>query len=133
MNVALWLPPTLGIGCKPWEFEPRIPSPATTEPVRTTECRGHPCRSRSGPLGAGVTPAQLLQLRGIRSLKGEMPSIATWIRQCDEHWFTDIFSRHLDLTVHNARCHQVDLAQMDALLLTGGGDISLRFLRQPIP
>src|ERR1700687_2239567 len=61
-----------------------------------------------------------------------MPSIATWIRQCDEHWFTNIFSRHLDLTVHNARCHQVDLAQMDALLLTGGGDISLRFLRQQV-
>src|SRR6267154_1328005 len=61
-----------------------------------------------------------------------MPSIATWIRQCDEHWFTDIFSRHLDLTVHNARCHQLDLAQMDALLLTGGGDISLRFLRQQV-
>ena len=62
-----------------------------------------------------------------------MPSIATWIRQCDEHWFTDIFSRHLDLTVHNARSDQFDLAQMDALLLTGGGDISPRFLRQPIP
>src|SRR6202158_5284130 len=61
-----------------------------------------------------------------------MPSIATWIRQCDEHWFADIFSRHLDLTVHNARCNQVDLAQMDALLLTGGGDISLRFLRQQV-
>jgi len=61
-----------------------------------------------------------------------MPSIATWIRQCDEHWFADIFSRHLDLKVHNARCNQVDLAQMDALLLTGGGDISLGFLRQQV-
>jgi putative glutamine amidotransferase len=62
-----------------------------------------------------------------------MPSIATWIRQCDQHWFTDIFSDHLDLTVHNARSGQVELAHMDALLLTGGGDISPRFLRQPIP
>jgi putative glutamine amidotransferase len=61
-----------------------------------------------------------------------MPSIATWIRQCDEHWFTDIFGRHLDLTVHNARLHPVDLAKMDALLLSGGGDISLPFLRQQV-
>ncbi|MGA6970212.1 MAG: gamma-glutamyl-gamma-aminobutyrate hydrolase family protein [Candidatus Binatus sp.] len=61
-----------------------------------------------------------------------MPSIATWIRQCDEHWFTVIFSRYPHLTVHNARLHPVDLAQMDALLLTGGGDISVTFLRQPI-
>jgi putative glutamine amidotransferase len=61
-----------------------------------------------------------------------MPSIATWIRQCDEHWFTLIFSRHRHLTVHNARSHPVDLGQMDALLLTGGGDISPSFLRQSI-
>jgi putative glutamine amidotransferase len=62
-----------------------------------------------------------------------MPSIATWIRQCDEHWFTLIFSRYPHLKVNNARTHPVDLAQMDALILTGGGDISAGFLRQPIP
>ncbi|MGD0288621.1 MAG: gamma-glutamyl-gamma-aminobutyrate hydrolase family protein [Candidatus Binataceae bacterium] len=61
-----------------------------------------------------------------------MPSIATWIRQCDEHWFTVIFSHCRDLTVHNARLRPVDPGQMDALLLTGGGDISPDFLRQPI-
>lgn len=61
-----------------------------------------------------------------------MPSIATWIRQCDEHWFRLIFSRYLHLTVHNARSHPVDLGQMDALMLTGGGDISPGFLRQSI-
>ncbi len=61
-----------------------------------------------------------------------MPSIATWIRQCDEHWFTLIFSQHPDLTVHNARSYPVELGRMDALLLTGGGDISPSFLRQPI-
>jgi putative glutamine amidotransferase len=61
-----------------------------------------------------------------------VPSIATWIRQCDEHWFTVIFSHHPDLTVHNARLRPVDLGQMDALLLTGGGDISPDFLRQPL-
>jgi putative glutamine amidotransferase len=61
-----------------------------------------------------------------------MTSIATWMRQCDEHWFTVIFSRYPDVTVHNARLHTVDLSQMDALLLTGGGDISRGFLRQPV-
>jgi putative glutamine amidotransferase len=62
-----------------------------------------------------------------------MPSIATWIRQCDEHWFAVIFHRYPHLSVHNARLHPVDLGQMDALLLTGGGDISAAFLRQAIP
>jgi putative glutamine amidotransferase len=62
----------------------------------------------------------------------EMPSIATWIRECDEHWFALIFNRYPDLTVHNARTHRIDAGQMDALLLTGGGDISASFLRQPI-
>ncbi len=61
-----------------------------------------------------------------------VPSIATWIRQCDEHWFDLIFSRYPNLTVRNARLHPVDLAQIDALMLTGGGDISLDFLRQPV-
>jgi len=61
-----------------------------------------------------------------------MPSIATWIRECDEHWFNVIFSRYPHLTVHNARLHPVDVGQMDALMLTGGGDISASFLRQAI-
>ena len=61
-----------------------------------------------------------------------MPSIATWIRQCDEHWFTLIFSRYPHLAVHNARLHPVDLSQMDGLMLTGGGDISASYLRQAI-
>jgi putative glutamine amidotransferase len=61
-----------------------------------------------------------------------MPSIATWIRQCDEHWFDLIFGRYPDLTVHNARLHSVDMSRMDALMLTGGGDISIGFLQQPI-
>lgn len=61
-----------------------------------------------------------------------MPSIATWIRQCDEHWFTLIFSRYPHLKVHNARLRAVDLCQMDALMLTGGGDISPGFLRQQV-
>jgi hypothetical protein len=50
-----------------------------------------------------------------------MPSIATWIRQCDEHWFNAIFSRYPHLRIHNARLHPVDCSSADALLLTGGG------------
>jgi putative glutamine amidotransferase len=61
-----------------------------------------------------------------------MPSIATWIRQCDEHRFALIFSRYSNLTVLNARSQPVDLGQVDALMLTGGGDISPGFLRQPV-
>ena len=61
-----------------------------------------------------------------------MPTIATWMRQCDEHWFTQIFERYPHLMVHNARTRTVDLEQMDALMLTGGGDISASYLRQSI-
>jgi putative glutamine amidotransferase len=61
-----------------------------------------------------------------------MLSIATWIRECDEHWFTLIFCRYPHLTVHNARLRPVDLERMDALMLTGGGDISRAFLSQEI-
>jgi len=61
-----------------------------------------------------------------------MANVATWMRECDEHWFVPIFARYPRLSFHNARCLPVDLAQMDALLLTGGGDISACHLRQPI-
>jgi putative glutamine amidotransferase len=61
-----------------------------------------------------------------------MPSIASWIRECDERRFALIFSRYPRLIVHNARTHPVDLGKVDALMLTGGGDISVSFLRQPI-
>jgi putative glutamine amidotransferase len=61
-----------------------------------------------------------------------MPSIATWIRECDEHWFNLIFQQYPHLTVHNARINPVELERMNALMLTGGGDISASFLRQPI-
>src|SRR5690349_1065511 len=63
-----------------------------------------------------------------------MVKIATWIWQCDEHWFTRVFAGHLDIAVHNARLHpEVAGGGIDALMLTGGGDISPSFLRQPIP
>src|ERR1700751_3719179 len=61
-----------------------------------------------------------------------MPKIATWIRQCDEHWFVPIFDRYPHLAFHNARLTRVDLSAMDALLLTGGGDVSAGQLCQSI-
>jgi putative glutamine amidotransferase len=64
---------------------------------------------------------------------GAMVKIATWIRQCDEHWFARVFAGHRDIAIHNARLHpDVALSDNDALMLTGGGDISPSFLRQPI-
>src|SRR5579862_9588915 len=61
-----------------------------------------------------------------------MRKVVTWMRQCDEHWFVPIFGRYPHLTFQNARLNPVDLSQMDALLLTGGGDISAGHLCQPI-
>lgn len=61
-----------------------------------------------------------------------MPKIATWLRQCDEHWFVPILRAYPHLILHNARSNSVDLSATDALLLTGGGDISAGHLRQPI-
>jgi len=58
--------------------------------------------------------------------------LATWIRDCDEHWFTPLFARWPDITIHNARECQMDIRAMDALLLTGGGDISAEFLAQKV-
>ena len=53
-----------------------------------------------------------------------MPSIATWMRECDEHWFLPIFGAYPHLSFHNARCHPVDLAQMDAPLEYDTVDLS---------
>ncbi len=61
-----------------------------------------------------------------------MVSIATWIRECDEHWFREVFAGHPDISIHNARLAVVEPAGIDALMLTGGGDISLPFLRQQV-
>jgi putative glutamine amidotransferase len=61
-----------------------------------------------------------------------MPRIATWIRECDMHWFDAIFTQHPDLTVLNARLSSIAISDVDALLLTGGGDISASYLKQEI-
>jgi putative glutamine amidotransferase len=61
-----------------------------------------------------------------------MINLATWIRDCDEHWFMPLFARWRAIVIHNARDREVDVHQMDALLLTGGGDISAEFLTQKV-
>jgi putative glutamine amidotransferase len=61
-----------------------------------------------------------------------MRRIATWIRQCDQHWFDGILNQHPDLILHNARLGPVAMRDVDALMLTGGGDISQCYLRQSV-
>lgn len=61
-----------------------------------------------------------------------MKTIASWIRECDEENFARYFRPHPGLALANARRAPVDLADASALLLTGGPDISLEFLRQRV-
>jgi putative glutamine amidotransferase len=62
-----------------------------------------------------------------------MPKVATWLREKDEKWFQPFFAKHPDVRVCNARKGEVAMEQMDGLLLTGGSDIALEFLRQEVP
>jgi len=62
-----------------------------------------------------------------------MPKLATWIRPKDTKWFGPFFVPHPELTIANAYDGEVTLDDADGLLLTGGADISLEFLRQPVP
>src|SRR5450432_918720 len=62
-----------------------------------------------------------------------MPNLASWIRRRDERWFNPIFAAHPQVKVWNGARRKVPLEKMDALLLTGGADISQEFLRQPVP
>jgi putative glutamine amidotransferase len=58
-------------------------------------------------------------------------NIATWIREKDEELFHRFFTYEAGVTLRNARVEPVDPDECDALLLTGGPDISAEFLRQP--
>jgi putative glutamine amidotransferase len=58
--------------------------------------------------------------------------IATWIRDCDEALFERVFGAYPGLRLWNARI-ETPPERADALLLTGGSDISIEFLRQPVP
>lgn len=62
-----------------------------------------------------------------------MPKLATWIRSKDEKWFRPFLSRHPEIEVLNAAKKEIALEEADALLLTGGNDIALEYLRQPVP
>jgi putative glutamine amidotransferase len=65
-----------------------------------------------------------------------MPVIASWIREKDEPWFEGSFAvlGRADLVTRNARRGDaIDLQAVDAILITGGEDISAKFLHQPIP
>ncbi len=70
-----------------------------------------------------------------------MPTVATWIREKDEPFFARWFLERPELRVHNA-CRDLERASENApvladdaagLLLTGGPDIAVEFLRQPVP
>jgi putative glutamine amidotransferase len=62
-----------------------------------------------------------------------MSNLASWIRRRDEKWFNPILATHPEIKIQNAARYAVALDQMDALLLTGGSDISQEFLRQSVP
>jgi putative glutamine amidotransferase len=62
-----------------------------------------------------------------------VPNLATWIREKDEKWFQPFFDRHPEIRILNARTREVNLAEVDGLLLTGGSDIAPEFLRQDVP
>jgi putative glutamine amidotransferase len=61
-----------------------------------------------------------------------LKQIATWIRECDAALFERVFGAYPGVRFWNARTEAVP-EQIEGLLLTGGSDISLEYLRQPIP
>lgn len=61
-----------------------------------------------------------------------MKHIATWIRECDEAPFARTFGVYPEVRLWNARTETVAWEQMQALLLTGGSDISESYLQQPV-
>ena len=62
-----------------------------------------------------------------------MVNIATWLRSCDAQRFGELFAEFPDAVLHNVSDSAVDLARMDGLLLSGGGDIAGESLRQTVP
>jgi len=61
-----------------------------------------------------------------------MRHVFSWIRETDERAFSSFFESYPGVALDNARHGSLDLEKMDALLLTGGADISAAHLRQPI-
>ena len=58
--------------------------------------------------------------------------IATWIREVDAAHFERVFACYPGVRLWNARVEKVP-DEVDGLLLTGGSDISQKYLRQPVP
>jgi putative glutamine amidotransferase len=61
-----------------------------------------------------------------------MPNLATWIRRKDAKSFRAIFGKHPEIKIWNGLNQKVPFEKMNGLLLTGGSDISLEFLRQKV-
>jgi len=59
-----------------------------------------------------------------------MRHVLSWIREKDEALFASFFAPHAGVKLDNARQERLDLEAMDALLLTGGADISAAYLRR---
>ena len=66
-----------------------------------------------------------------------MRRILTWLRPVDRKWFGEIFAAFPGIILQDANPDAgqgpVDLETADGLLLTGGEDISIPYLRQPVP
>ncbi|HEY2343445.1 MAG TPA: gamma-glutamyl-gamma-aminobutyrate hydrolase family protein [Chthoniobacteraceae bacterium] len=68
-------------------------------------------------------------------MKSESPApfttIASWVREVDDTHFANVIGNRPGIRIDNARTDSVDLEAMNALLLTGGADISADFHREP--
>ena len=62
-----------------------------------------------------------------------MSTVASWVRASDEENFAHFFQPHASVFLANVRTQAVELSEMDALLLTGGPDLAIQNLRQPVP
>jgi len=63
-----------------------------------------------------------------------LKTIATWIDEVSVPFFKWVFNDFPDLRYYDARVEKLPpWEEIDALLLTGGSDISEKFLRQPVP
>jgi putative glutamine amidotransferase len=60
-----------------------------------------------------------------------MKTVVTWMGIPESCFFAHVFAHYPDLRLSN-RCTEPEQANFDALLLTGGCDISAEYLRQPI-
>ena len=61
-------------------------------------------------------------------------SIATWIDEASAPFFKWVFSYHPELRIHDVRIEpNPPWEEVEGLLLTGGSDISEKFLRQSVP